>query len=477
MGTALSAVHAAHFVDGMATIVGALLVSGLGLSLSASLAAAGVLAYRRPSVPAPVRWTAVGVAAGVGVALVTLARQATAGGTVVSAGYYVAAVAAQGGILGFAAGFFRLRARDRALAADRARTEFDDLFERLPNPAVDVVCADDGARVRRVNEAFESTVHPDAESVRGQRLRDLFGETADVGGDGPTSDASLGRQVVEGVTGPLASGVFRRTGDGVRYFDLYVLSRSRSAGLETDLDDLDGVCPSGVEGVASGIVVAVEVTDRVRRERRVAVLNRFLRHDLRNRLNVVEGHAELLSGGDVDAETAAGAIRDAAESLAVVADRSRETERLLRKHRDDPTPTDVASVVERVVDRCVADRPAAEHDVTVATPERARGLADDLLPTAVEEVVENALEHGGERVTVTVSESGEGVRVEVADDGTGVPASERAVFRQGTETDLEHASGLGLWLTHWIVEDVGGRVRVTDRDPTGTVVSLELPPA
>ena len=48
-------------------------------------------------------------------------------------------------------------------------------------------------------------------------------------------------------------------------------------------------------------------------------------------------------------------------------------------------------------------------------------------------------------------------------------------LRANRETPLEHASGLGLWLTSWIVDFADGDVTYAVDD--GTTVTLELPVA
>ena len=51
------------------------------------------------------------------------------------------------------------------------------------------------------------------------------------------------------------------------------------------------------------------------------------------------------------------------------------------------------------------------------------------------------------------------------------------MFSEARETALEHASGLGLWLVHWIVTESGGDIEIATREPTGTVVRMWLPRA
>lgn len=65
--------------------------------------------------------------------------------------------------------------------------------------------------------------------------------------------------------------------------------------------------------------------------------------------------------------------------------------------------------------------------------------------------------------------------VRVADTGPGVPQEEWAVIQSGVEEPLSHATGIGLWLIYWTVTAVGGKVTLTENDPQGTVVEIEIP--
>jgi signal transduction histidine kinase len=62
----------------------------------------------------------------------------------------------------------------------------------------------------------------------------------------------------------------------------------------------------------------------------------------------------------------------------------------------------------------------------------------------------------------------------VADDGPGIPEQELAAIRKGTELPLEHGSGLGLWMVHWIVTRHDGTIDIAVSE-TGTTVSITLP--
>ncbi|WP_435068426.1 histidine kinase N-terminal 7TM domain-containing protein [Haloplanus sp. C73] len=227
-----------------------------------------------------------------------------------------------------------------------------------------------------------------------------------------------------------------------------------------------------------------DVSDRHVYEQRLKVANRVLRHNLRNRMNVISGWAEELQDHDDPA------VVDASERIATAARELTdvgEQVRLLVETADvagGATTVVVETHLTPLLERVRADYPAAtvesdlDPDVTVTVP------SAKLLTVAVQNAVENAIEHNDSdhpwvRITAQPAEGGTGdapyTEICVADDGPGIPEAEREVIRSGTETALEHGSGLGLWLVQWIATAAGGDVEFADRNPCGTVVTLTLP--
>jgi PAS domain S-box-containing protein len=231
--------------------------------------------------------------------------------------------------------------------------------------------------------------------------------------------------------------------------------------------------------IVEGVVVNTrDITGRRRREQRMNVLNRTLRHDLRNAMNVVRGNAELLLreyGGDDRAET----IRSRAASMLDLSDKVRDIERALDTGDEPRQMVDLVSVLEEHLSAVRRSRP----DVTVEAdlPESKWVLANSQLGVAIENAIENAIEHNDAddpvvRVTVESAEivSEDAVTVIIADNGPGIPEEELDVLTQGDETPLEHTSGLGLWLIKWIITESAGEVTVEQSEAAGTAVRMTL---
>jgi signal transduction histidine kinase len=236
-------------------------------------------------------------------------------------------------------------------------------------------------------------------------------------------------------------------------------------------------------GFVSGRLVTVRDVTRIRRHgQRLAVLSRILRHDLRNDLNVVQGHAELLAEDPTEAPESPAVIRRKAERLVELATKVREAEQTLGRTEDRVTEIDLADLARDRVDDARRERPFAEFDLDVpSTPAHVR--ASDLLGIAVDNLLENAVVHADSlspTVAVTVRDDVDPdstVELVVADDGPGIPPEERQVLVDGTETPLEHGSGIGLWVVNWIVSESMGEVTFGENDPTGSVVTIHLPAA
>ncbi len=221
-----------------------------------------------------------------------------------------------------------------------------------------------------------------------------------------------------------------------------------------------------------------DVTDRRTREQRLEVLNRVLRHNLRNDLDAVRGFAEPLltpdRRSDADVADLAGRIRTTADDLAEIGATVERAERI--RSRDPPERTEIDPV--ELAESVAADIEGGEVAVTDTEAPVAITTDPAVLRTALDELVTNAVEHGDREppaVEIGVERTEGGAAIEIRDEGPGIPESEIEVIRKGSETALDHGSGLGLWVANWAVTDLGGEISFRERDPRGSVVRVTLP--
>lgn len=96
------------------------------------------------------------------------------------------------------------------------------------------------------------------------------------------------------------------------------------------------------------------------------------------------------------------------------------------------------------------------------------------LQRAISNLVRNAIDHGGNTGTISVSVSGEG-QIAVSDEGPGIPAGQREqVFEPFYRvTPRSKGAGLGLSLVKQIVSNHRGRVTI-DSASSGTTFTIQL---
>lgn len=211
-------------------------------------------------------------------------------------------------------------------------------------------------------------------------------------------------------------------------------------------------------------------------------LGTILRHDLRNELNVIQSYAELVEQRDDDLAKYTGEIVDTISELLDTTEKGIRLQRFLSStHR--PRRTEVETVLRGVVEGIRTEFPQArvEFDVQSDRDEPSfEALALDELEIALEEFVQNAIEHNDSdhpSVDITLEATAEWIVITVADDGPGIAEMEYETLESATPTNLYHNTGFGLNLAYWIVRRSGGRLTFEDNEPRGTVVTVELPRA
>jgi len=346
---------------------------------------------------------------------------------------------------GMTAGLYNVRVQQSQRETQAERERFETIVQGLPLPTV--VTELDGT-VRLWNEAAEDLFGYDATEARGTQLPIVPAEYE------AEHDEHLDRlardEVVDGVR------THRRGRDGTLY-------------------DVE-LWATPVTNPSRDVPVAVFVVrDRTRVElieEQKTVLERVLRHNLRNELTVIRGYADTIAD-DNDEASAAAAIRDAADRLITL------SEHIGRLQRLDTAVTsrNVSDCVRDVVTEVRETHPEAE--ITVDAPEVISVQAVPLVREGIREALENAIKHTDEDapdVSVSVDASaGDVVRVSVADSGPGIPDVEWEAIESRTEQPLMHASGLGLWVMQWAAARSGGHLEKTDRHPTGTIITFALP--
>lgn len=204
----------------------------------------------------------------------------------------------------------------------------------------------------------------------------------------------------------------------------------------------------------------------------LAFLNRVLRHNVLNGMQVIRGYSQRLEE-EVDPEAREDLRRIHAQSDRIV-DLIGNVRELGQSLSDEISvhPLDARETLEREVEAARSTHPHASF--SMAIPDELNVYADVGLSAVLENVLRNAVEHSDRRspsVEIEATVGSETVAIRVADDGPGIDDDRKeAVFRRGDHGN----TGLGLFLVRTVVTRFGGEVYIEDNQPRGTVVVIEL---
>jgi PAS domain S-box-containing protein len=220
------------------------------------------------------------------------------------------------------------------------------------------------------------------------------------------------------------------------------------------------------------IGTSIDVSERHRRERLLRVLNRFLRHNLRNVITVILGNADANARhDDPDIERRAERIFAAGQRLDRLTSKARRLIDMIDLE-EDHTVLELETAIARVVSEIERD-----HDVTVdVSVPGAPVEIEGFVSIGVRELLENAIEHGTGPVSLVAGVTdGDTVELTITDQGPGLPEQEQAVLVDGDETPLKHGSGFGLFIANWVIMQANGRITIPQADTDGTTITLSVP--
>ncbi|ELZ20456.1 multi-sensor signal transduction histidine kinase [Halosimplex carlsbadense 2-9-1] len=272
--------------------------------------------------------------------------------------------------------------------------------------------------------------------------------------------------------------------------------RALTAGSAVTFQDTFGVrhfhnvaAPVSVGSEANSFqLITRDITEQKRRERELetrteelAVINRLVRHDINNDIQLLLAWADGIDRFVDDEEG-----REYVERIQNTCDHIDELTTIARDFVDSIgsdaefslTGIDLRQILDDEIEK--ADRRHDNLSVTVERPIPSVAVrANELLSSVFGNLLSNAVRHNDSadpQVSVTVEVSTTEVTVRFADNGPGIPDGQKdSIFGKGEMGPESPGTGIGLYLAHTLVEQYGGEIEVVDGEPTGSVFTVTLP--
>lgn len=236
-----------------------------------------------------------------------------------------------------------------------------------------------------------------------------------------------------------------------------------------------------------GLRAKAELEDRLNNAERAAVIGRLtaaVAHEIRNPLNFIN-----LSIDHVRSKYPPEAEKDRERFERLLTSIKEETARLNRLVTDvlnfgrpanlNARDVDMREVLDQTVGMVRAQAQQQDVEVEVEVPESAvRARVDvEKLKSCFSNILFNAVQAmpTGGRLSVRLESSSDGCVTTISDTGVGIPGDALDRIFEPYYSTKDTGTGLGLAVTKKIIDEHGGRIRVSSTPGVGTTFEVELP--
>ncbi len=219
-----------------------------------------------------------------------------------------------------------------------------------------------------------------------------------------------------------------------------------------------------------------DISRRKELEERERFLHSLLRHDIRNKIQVIDGYHELMR---MDCE-----ISDKAKEYLEKARKGVENSieliekiRTLREAQDEEMQEiELKSMIKDLIQEKEGQIENIELEMDIGCIDECLIKAGPLLKEVFSNIIENSVKYSqGTKIRISAEEKDEEVICSIEDDGKGIPEEKReTIFDKGYTTDGERGTGLGLFLVKKLMEIYRGKIEVKDSDMGGARFDIHM---
>jgi|GEM_PF-2425739 len=215
-----------------------------------------------------------------------------------------------------------------------------------------------------------------------------------------------------------------------------------------------------------------------RRNQELLLINRIVRHDIRNDMAVANGWAgELEPHVDEDGGPMVERILATTQHTIDLTETLRDFVAALEPGEAVPLePIPLREYLDETLQSRRETYPEADFSIGDIPAVDVR--ANPLLATVFRNILNNAVQHNDTdhpQVEISVTEADDTLQVRIADNGPGIPDERKDALFGREAKGLESAgSGIGLYLVDTLVDHYRGDVWVEDNEPRGSVFVVEL---
>ncbi len=241
--------------------------------------------------------------------------------------------------------------------------------------------------------------------------------------------------------------------------------------------------------VAEIVGIARDITERKKQEKilrektdQLDILNRIVRHDIRNDMNLIDLYLENLLEECKDNKD-----QKVISDLEKIEDRSHHVTELTKISRDlaetittekEPKIKDID--LNHFLEDEIITLENSFLNVDIKIKDSIPDIdvrANEMLSSVFRNILFNAIQHNGKekpKIEISIEQKTDSVIISFADNGPGIHDElKKTVF--GREKSMDSTgTGIGLYLVHQLVKNYNGEVWIEDNKPEGCIFKIKI---
>lgn len=221
--------------------------------------------------------------------------------------------------------------------------------------------------------------------------------------------------------------------------------------------------------------VHIDITERKEAEERERFLHTLLRHDVRNKAQIVQGYHELLNEFQLPDEVK-DIISKAERELDNGMDIIEKVRNLREAEKEERNPVNIDSMIQKALEQTKDMSKRNDVEIEVEYAGEVEVWGGSLLSQIFINILENAIQHSKpNKIKIRTEETKKEIITTIENDGRKVLVDDKEkIFNKGYTTDSERGTGLGLFLAKTLLDIYDGEIEVKDSDLGGARFDISL---
>ncbi|OUJ19548.1 Signal transduction histidine kinase containing several PAS domain and REC domain [Methanonatronarchaeum thermophilum] len=217
-----------------------------------------------------------------------------------------------------------------------------------------------------------------------------------------------------------------------------------------------------------------DITSRKKSEERREFLHTLLRHDVKNKIQLIQGYHDLITEQKLPEQTenylkkSNQAVRD---SLDII-----EKIKIMQKleEKTEIQEIDINKTIKKVIEK--EEPHAQQKNINIIHKKGCQKvLGGTLLNELFSNIIENSIRHAECNVIlIKTIEDKNKCQIVIEDDGQGLPRQTKKIFNKGFKKGENAGSGLGLYFAKTITNRYNGEISAEQSEKGGAKIKIEL---